>query len=83
MGRYVNIQTLEEFTAEVKRQLTEESCIGNEKEFDEFFNSDKVQKAIKEKFYDGYERLKQGKITQRVFDEGTTSSIANCLYYMF
>ncbi len=83
MGRYVGIQTIEEFIAEVKRQFCEDWSNLSKEEVEAFFSRQDIANMIKKKFADGYDRLKQGKITQRVFDEGTTSSIANCLILMY
>ncbi len=83
MGRYINIQTLEEFTAEVKRQLIEEFLCKEDEEFESFFKSKDAQETIQRGFNGGLRRLKTGEITQRVFDIGRTSAVANCLYYMF
>lgn len=83
MWRYVNIQTLEEFTAEVKRHLIDEFMLEDNEEFESFFNSKDVQEEIKGAFKEDYEKLKHSEITQRVFDIGCTSAVANCLYYMF
>ena len=78
-----NIHTLEEYTASIKRQFWAGWLTLSEKEVDDYFNSDEVKNKIAEDYARDFERLQTGKITQEVFDVGCTSSVANCLIYMY
>ena len=83
MERITNIQTLEDFTAEIKRHFKLDWDNLSEKEVDDYFNTDEVKQEIEERFNSGKRRLEAGEITQNVFDIVCTSSVANCLIYMY
>lgn len=83
MDRIKNIQTLEQFTEAVKRGFKSYYHDLSDKEINDYFNTDDIKSMIKERFDDDYEDLKNGKITQSVFDIGCVSSVVYCLYYMY
>ncbi len=78
-----NIQTLEEYTASIKQQFRDDWFNLSDKEVDDYFNTDEVKDMIAERFEEDYNKLKSGEIIQNVFDIGCTSSVANCLIYMY
>lgn len=78
-----NIQTLEDYTEEIKQHFWSLNSYLSQKEVDDYFNTDEVKDMIAERFEEDYNKLKSGEIVQNVFDIGCTSSVAVCLHYMY
>lgn len=78
-----NITTLEDFKTEVKRQFAEHWPSLSETQVDEFMESPEIASKVERDFNNAYKRLQSGKITQKVFDVGSTSSVAYCLALMY
>ncbi len=83
MKQLTNIQTLGDYTKEIKQHFSDISRTLSQKEVDEYFNTDEVKDMIAERFEEDYNKLKSGEIIQNVFDVGCTSSVAYCLFLMY
>lgn len=83
MKELTNIQTLEDYTKEIKQHFSDISRTLSQKEVDDYFNTDEVKDMIAERFEEDYNKLKSGEIIQNVFDVGCTSSVAYCLFLMY
>ena len=83
MKEITNIQTLEDYTKEIKQHFSDISRTLSQKEVDDYFNTDEVKDMIAERFEEDYNKLKSGEIIQNVFDVGCTSSVAYCLFLMY
>ena len=55
----------------------------DEEEREEYFNSEEAQEAIKESYDIAKKKLKEGEITERIFENGVVDSLVYCLYMMY
>ncbi len=75
--------TIEEFTEEVKEIFITEMRALAKEEVDAYFETEEAKRFVKSKYNVGIKDLESGKITDEIFREGYTSSLAHCLALMY
>lgn len=75
------IFTFEEYLDSVKEQVNEANKIYPQEDNYQFVD-DNID-VVKERYEYDKERYENGEFSARAFNVGSTSSVANCLWYMF